>query len=243
MNMKIAARKIFLVLAIAAVLAAAFLLPLGRWTLQVVEWVRGAGLTGVSVYFATYVAAAVLLLPGSVLTLGAGFIYGPLRGTLLVSPASVAGATLAFFLGRSLARDWIAARVAKNAKFATMDEAVGKNGFKLVLLLRLSPVFPFSVLNYALGLTRVSARDYILGSFLGMLPGTFLYVYLGSLITNAAQLLSGHRPSGGVWQQILFWGGLVATVLVTTIITRIAKQALNEELSKSQSPASQDVTA
>jgi uncharacterized membrane protein YdjX (TVP38/TMEM64 family) len=241
--MKIITRKIFLVLAIAAVLTAAFFLPLGRWTLQVVEWVRGAGLVGVSVYFATYVAAAVLVIPGSVLTLGAGFLYGPLRGTLLVSPASVAGATLAFFLGRSLARDWIAARVARNAKFAAIDEAVAKNGFKLVLLLRLSPVFPFSVLNYALGLTRLSARDYILGSFLGMLPGTFLYVYLGSLITNAAKLLSGHRPSGGGWQQILFWGGLVATVLVTAIITRIAKEALNEELSKSHSPVSQDASA
>lgn len=213
-----------------AAAAAVLLLPVGRWTLAVVDWVVGAGAAGVGVYATTYVVAAVLLLPASLLTLGGGFLYGPLWGTLLVSPASVAGAALAFFLGRSLLRDAVAARIAAHPKFAAIDRAVGENGFKLVFLLRLSPVFPYSVLNYALGLTRVRARDYILGSFLGMLPGTFLYVYLGSLITDAAQLLSGHRASGGVWQQVLFWGGLVATVLVTTLVTKLAKRALDHEL-------------
>ncbi len=221
---------------VAGLLAAAYLLPLGQWALRLVEWVRSAGATGVAAYFLVYISAVVLLLPGSVLTLGAGFAYGPLYGTLFVSPTSVLGATLAFLLGRSVARNWIAARVARNPKFAAIDEAVGRDGFKIVLLLRLSPVFPFSLLNYALGLTRVRLRDYVLASFLGMLPGTVLYVYLGSLITSAAQLVSGQRPQGGMAQQLFFWGGLAATVLVTVLITRTARRALDNALARSSHP-------
>jgi len=229
-------RNAILAVLAAGVLAAAYLLPLGQWALSLVEWVRSAGATGVAAYFLVYVSAVVLLLPGSVLTLGAGFVYGPLYGTMFVSPASVLGATLAFLLGRSVARNWIAARVARNPKFAAIDEAVGRDGFKIVLLLRLSPVFPFSLLNYALGLTRVRLRDYVLASFLGMLPGTFLYVYLGSLITNTAQLVSGQRTQGGMAQQLFFWGGLAATVLVTVLITRTARRALDNALAKSSHP-------
>ncbi len=231
-------RYAILVVVVASVLAAAYLLPLGQWALRLVEWVRGAGTAGVVAYFLAYVSAVVLLLPGSVLTLGAGFVYGPLYGTMFVSPASVLGATLAFLLGRSVARNWIAARVARNPKFAAIDEAVGRDGFKIVLLLRLSPVFPFSLLNYALGLTRVRLRDYVLASFIGMLPGTFLYVYLGSLITNAAQLASGQRPEGGMAQQLFFWGGLAATVLVTVLITRTARRALDSALADRSHPNS-----
>ncbi|MCI0402939.1 MAG: TVP38/TMEM64 family protein [Acidobacteria bacterium] len=229
-------RNAILVLVAILALAAAYLLPLGQWALRLVEWVRGAGATGVVIYFLVYISATVLLLPGSILTLGAGFVYGPIFGTLFVSPASVLGATLAFLLGRSVARGWIAARVARNPKFAAIDEAVGRDGFKIVLLLRLSPVFPFSLLNYALGLTRVRLRDYVLASVIGMLPGTFLYVYLGSLITNAAQLVSGQRPQGGMAQQALFWGGLVATALVTALITRTARRALDTALAQNTRP-------
>ena len=205
-------------------------LPVNQWTLRLVEWIHGAGALGVLAYTLAYVLATVLLLPGSILTLGAGFAYGPVWGTLLVSPISVLAATLAFALGRTLARKWISRRMDQNPRFAAISEAIGASGFKIVLLLRLSPIFPFNLLNYALALTRMRLPDYVIASFLGMLPGTFLYVYLGSLVTNASELLSGKRPSLGAWGQLLYWGGLVATLLVVVLITRIARRALSRAL-------------
>ena len=209
--------------------AAAFVLPLRQWTLLLVEWIRGRGGIGAAVFAVTYVAATVLLFPASLLTLAAGFLYGPFWGMLLVSPTSVLASTIAFLLGRSVARDWIKRRIEENPRFAAVDSAVGENGFKVIFLLRLSPVFPFTLLNYALGLTRVRLRDFVLASFLGMLPGTFMYVYFGSSVANAAAFAGG-RPAGGPWQQVLFWGGLVATMLVVALVTRAARQALDRSL-------------
>ncbi len=220
----------FGILLAGGLLATLLLVPWSRWALLLVEWIRDAGLVGVIVYSIAYVAATLLLLPGSILTAGAGLAYGPLWGTLLVSPVSVLAATLAFLLGRGIARNWVARRIAQHPRFGAIDEAIGESGFKIILLLRLSPIFPFNLLNYALGLTRVSLRDYALASLLGMLPGTFLYVYLGSLVTSASELLSGKRPAMGLWEQILYWGGLAATLVVTVLITRMARQALNKAL-------------
>jgi uncharacterized membrane protein YdjX (TVP38/TMEM64 family) len=229
-DMNTRTRIIIALLLIAGLAAAAHFFPIGAWISFVIEWVRGAGNIGLLVYFLFYAFGVVLFLPGSLLTLGAGFLYGPILGTLLVSPASVAGATLAFLVGRFVARDWVARRIAASPKFAAIDEAIGKRGFYIVFLIRLSPIFPFTLLNYALGLTRVKLRDYVLASFLGMLPGTFLYVYFGSLITSVAQLLEGKRPAAGPWGEVLFFGGLAATVAVTWLITRIARQALDRAL-------------
>jgi uncharacterized membrane protein YdjX (TVP38/TMEM64 family) len=218
------------VVAAVAVAAALFLLPLDRWLLALVETMRAAGAGGALLYVVAYVVACVLFLPGSVLTLAAGFAYGPVQGTLLVMVASMLGATAAFVLGRTVLRGRIERRLAGHPRFAAVDRAVAAQGFKVVLLLRLSPLFPFNVLNYALGLTRVPLRTYALASLLGMFPGTLLYVYLGSLVTSAAQLASGQRPQGGPYGQLLFWGGLVATVLATVLITRTARRALQQTL-------------
>lgn len=220
---------IVLVVVLAVIVAAAVTLPLGEWSEQLVAWIRGAGMAGVAVYAAAYILSALLMLPGSILTFGAGFAYGPVFGTLLVSPVSVVAATLAFLLGRTVARGWVANRVERDPRFAAIDAAIGRQGFRVVALLRLTPVFPFSILNYALGLTQVRLRDYVLGSFVGMLPATFMYVYLGSLITNVGALTSG-SASGGLGRQVLYWTGLVATIVVTVVVTRIARRALRESL-------------
>ena len=231
-----AARIGFLIAILGVGAASLILLPLNRWTLALVEWIQGAGATGVLVYALVYVAATLLLVPGSLLTVGAGFAYGPIGGTLLVSPVSVIAALLAFWLGRFVARDWVARRVASNPKFASIDEAVARNSFKIILLLRLSPILPFNLLNYALGLARVRVRDYVLASFIGMLPGTFLYVYLGSLVTSASELASGRAPQAGPWGQILYWGGLVATIAATVWITRLSRKALQDALKQGPKP-------
>lgn len=216
-----------LAVAVVALAAAAALLPVGHWAGAVIERVRQAGASGVALFGAIYLIAPLLLMPASVLTLGAGFLYGPLRGTLLVSPLSVGAAAIAFLLGRTLTRRPVERRIAGDARFAAIDRAVGESGFRIVLLLRLSPVIPFVLLNYALGLTRVRFRTYLLASFIGMLPGTFLYVYLGSAATSAAQL-SQHR--GGPATRAAFWVGIAATIAVVFVLTRIARRALGRAL-------------
>lgn len=218
------------VVATAGLVLAFLLLPVNRWAVDLSGWIRGAGGLGVAVYALVYVIATILFVPGSILTVAAGFAYGPIWGTLLVSPVSVVAATAAFGLGRSAARSRVAGRVTKYPRLAVIDRAIGEDGFTIVLLLRLSPIVPFNLLNYALGLTRIKLRTYVLASFVGMLPGTFLHVYLGSLITNASELASGHRPSADVWGEVLYWGGLAATIVVTVLIAHIARRALNRAL-------------
>ncbi len=215
---------------VAGLLAAATQLPIERWALALVDWIGGAGALGVALFGITYVAAAVLLLPGWILTAGAGLAYGPAWGLLLASPVSVLAATAAFGVGRSVARRWVSRKVSVDPRFAAIDEAVGRSGFRIVFLLRLSPIFPFNLLNYALGLTRVRLRDYILASLLGMLPGTFLYVYLGSLVTSASEIAAGRRGPGGELRLALYLVGVAATLAVTVVVTRIARRALARAL-------------
>jgi pyruvate/2-oxoglutarate dehydrogenase complex dihydrolipoamide dehydrogenase (E3) component/uncharacterized membrane protein YdjX (TVP38/TMEM64 family) len=209
------------------------LLALGRWlnvqqyVLAFVAFVREAGLPGMALFVVAYVAATVLFVPGLLLTMGAGLAYGVALGVPLVWISANLGATAAFLLGRTLARDAIAQRVAGNARFAAIDRAVGREGFKIVLLTRLSPAFPFNLLNYAYGLTRVTLRDYVLATVIGMIPGTVMYVYLGSLLTDVAELAGGGRGGAAApwWLKLL---GFAATVAVTIVVTRVARRALDE---------------
>ncbi len=232
------ARIVVALLVVAALVTAAKLLPVNRWLLDFVAWVHDAGRGGVAVFVAAYVLACVLFLPGSILTLGAGFAYGVARGAPIVWVAANLGATLAFLLGRTVARGWVTARVAANPRFAAIDRAVGQQGFRIVLLTRLSPVFPFNLLNYAFGVTRVGLRDYVLGSMIGMLPGTVMYVYLGSLITSLTELASG-QPGGGTAKRVFYFVGLAATVAVTVVITRVARRALAEATASAPAPMPQ----
>ena len=147
------------------------LLPVRQYLVDALEWTQELGAWGPIFVSLFYIVACVLLLPGSVLTLGAGFLFGVPLGLLSAWTGATLGACAAFLVGRTLARDWVAGKVSGNPKFTAVDEAVGREGFKIVLLLRLSPVFPFNFLNYALGMTKVSFGKYALASFIGMLPG------------------------------------------------------------------------
>jgi uncharacterized membrane protein YdjX (TVP38/TMEM64 family) len=210
-----------------ALVAAGALLPVADWATALVDRARGAGPAGVAAFAAVYLIAPLLLLPASVLTLGAGFLFGPLWGIVFASPVSVGAASLAFLLGRTLARRSVERRVEGDARFAAVDRAVGEDGFKIVFLLRLSPVVPFNLLNYALGLTRIRFSTYLAASFLGMLPGTFLYVSLGSAAKSAAQLAGGHRGSE---TEIAFWLGIAATIAAVLVVARVARSALHRAL-------------
>ncbi len=196
---------------------------------RALEWIGDLGPAGAAAFVGIYVVACVLFIPGSILTLGAGAVYGVVRGSLLVSVASTLGATAAFLAGRYLARDWVARRIEGNERFRAIDRAVGREGWKIVGLTRLSPVFPFNLLNYAYGLTRVSLRDYVLASWIGMIPGTVMYVYLGSLAGSLATLdAGGGGRSRAQW--VLYVIGLAATVAVTVYVTRIARAALAQRV-------------
>src|SRR6059058_3147885 len=195
---------------------------------EALDWIGKLGPWGPVIFAGLYVVATVLFIPGSVLTLGAGAVFGVALGSVCVSISATLGATAAFLVGRYLARDAIARKIAKNEEFATIDRAVADEGWKIVLLTRLSPVFPFTLLNYAFGLTRVKLSHYVVASWLGMIPGTVMYVYLGSLINVGA---GGRQRTTGEW--VLYGVGLLATVTVTVFVTRLAKKALAKKISSS----------
>ncbi|MEN0110688.1 MAG: TVP38/TMEM64 family protein [Planctomycetota bacterium] len=210
---------------VAATLAAlAFREPLASGVESLLEQLRGLGPWGPVAFVLIYVAATVLMAPGAPLTLGAGLVWGVLGGTALVSIASVAGATAAFLVGRGAGRNWVDGLAARYPRFAAVDEAVGRSGWRIVLLTRLSPLFPFNALNYLYGATRVGLRDYVVASWIGMLPGTLLYVYLGAAAGRVVGAAS--TDSVSVAKQAVFYGGLLATLGVTVLATRLARQAL-----------------
>ena len=198
-------------------------------------WVESLGSIAPIAFIVLYNVATVLLIPGSLLTLGSGVLFGLVWGSVYVFFAATLGATLAFWLGRTVARDWVSKKISAYPKFAAIDKAVAKEGFKIVFLTRLSPLFPFNLLNYAFGITQVSLKDYVLGS-VGMIPGTILYVYIGSLIGSVAQIgMKGATldPQTQKLQWIAKIIGFIATIAVTVYITRIAKKALNDSISES----------
>jgi len=188
-------------------------------------WVVRLGPVAPLVYMAGYVVATLLFIPGSAITLGAGAAFGLVLGTALVSIASTTGAALAFLLARTVMRARVERWVAGNPKFAAIDRAVGVEGWKIVALTRLSPVFPFNLLNYAYGLTAARFWPYVLTSWITMLPGTVLYVYLGVAGADVAAAATGAADWGKTALQIV---GLAATLAVTLFITRIARRALRE---------------
>lgn len=212
-----------------ALAAIAGLVLFGRQIAGVVPrfaaWIDSLGPWGGLIFVLGYALAVVAFVPGSVLTLAGGAIFGVVRGTLFVFLGAVLGSTLAFLVARYVARRTIERRLKANPRFADLDRAVGDEGRKIVFLLRLSPVFPFTLLNYGLGLTRVRFVDYLIGS-LGMLPGTVLYVYYGRLLGDVAAVASGQPIEKGWGAYAGLLVGLAATVVVTVMVTRLARRAL-----------------
>jgi len=222
-------RLVVQVAVVVAVLAALVLLGrfAGGYVPRFAAWVESAGAWGPVLFILGYALAVVAFVPGSLLTLAAGAIFGLTRGVAYVFVAAVLGSSAAFLIARYAARAAIERRIAGNPRFAAIDRAIAAQGRRIVLLLRLSPVFPFNLLNYALGLTRVRFADALVAS-IGMLPGTFLYVYYGKLAGDVAALAGGAPVprDAGYWAVLAI--GLVATVAVTAVVTRIARRALRE---------------
>ena len=233
-------RVLLLLLLVAVAVASFVVFPVKDWLQSALEYIQafqegGSAHWGAAILAGMYILACVLFIPGSVLTLGAGFALGLIWGTVAVSVGATLGASAAFLIGRTIGRRWIEGKLSKNQKFNAIDEAVGKQGFKIVLLTRLSPIFPFNLLNFAFGTTKVSFRDYFLASWIGMIPGTIMYVYFGTTLKSLADVVAG-KVEGGLAQNIMLIVGLIATVIVTVFITRVARKALNETISGEENP-------
>jgi uncharacterized membrane protein YdjX (TVP38/TMEM64 family) len=200
----------------------------GEPLLELVRGLGGRGAAPAAIFIAVYILATIALVPGSLLTLAAGALFGLARGTIYVFAGATAGASLAFLIARYLARPMVERRLSGDDRFARLDRAVEREGGKIVLLLRLTPVIPFNLLNYGLGVTRVRFRDYLVAS-VGMLPGTVLYVYSGRVIGEITAIAAGAGVQRGPGSWIVLLLGLAATLALVVVVTRIARRALREE--------------
>ena len=219
-------RVILLVALLVAVGVGFFFLPLRQWFTQLEGHVQSLGTLGPAVVVLAYVLCTVLLIPASIITLGAGTLFGLKTGFIVVVIGANLGALCSFLLARTFLREKVAHWAQANAKFRFLDEAIGRQGFKMVLLTRLSPIFPFILLNYFLGLTAVRTGAYVLANLFGMLPATFLFVYIGAAARDA---IGGPTDtSADFYQQILKYVGLLATIGVVMLVTRMARRALRE---------------
>eukprot|EP00890_Picochlorum_soloecismus_P002495 jgi/Picsp_1/3246/NSC_06086-R1_snare associated golgi protein len=187
------------------------------------QTIENAGPFGPIIFVSLYALSAVFLVPASFLTIAAGFLFGPITGSVLVSVAATGGAALAFITGRYIARPLVEGKIQGDERFSAIDRAIAKEGSAVVFLLRLSPVFPYGLLNYALSLTSIRFFDYLIASWVGMLPGTIAYVALGSAGKAAAD-----GSSTSFWQILLYIVGALSTLGVTILISRVASKALRD---------------
>ncbi|HEX7227686.1 MAG TPA: TVP38/TMEM64 family protein, partial [Candidatus Binatia bacterium] len=193
-------KTIVVILMLSAIIAGVLFLPVRQWFIHFESYVQSLGAIGPVVVVLAYILFTVLFIPGSALTIGSGTLFGLTTGFVVVFLGANLGALCSFLLARTLLREKVARWAAANPKFRSLDQAIGKQGFKMVLLTRLSPVFPFVLLNYFLGLTAVRTGPYVLANLIGMLPATFLFVYIGAAARDA---LAGEMDaSAGFYQQI-----------------------------------------
>jgi uncharacterized membrane protein YdjX (TVP38/TMEM64 family) len=222
-------RIVVLVLIVVALFLVMKFLPVRYWLGIFNDWVGQMGVAAIFIFIGVYAVATVLLAPGAILTIGAGFAFGLWKGFLAVSAGATLGASLAFLVARFIARDKIEAIAQRNDKFRKVDNAIGRQGAKLIFLLRLSPVIPFNFSNYFYGLTGVKFWPYVLASWIGMMPGTFLYVYIGTASKVAVAAAAGGEAVKHGWQYWTFLSiGLAATIIVTVWVTKIARDALRK---------------
>ncbi|MGQ9588862.1 MAG: TVP38/TMEM64 family protein [Planctomycetota bacterium] len=211
---------------IAGVLVSLRGLPMETLVSALTGWIDGLGSWGPVVFAAAYVLASLLFVPGAALTLAAGAVFGIVGGTVTVSFASTIASACAFLIARYIARGAVARRADSAPKFGAIDRAVGEGGWKIVALLRLSPAVPFTLLNYLLGLTAIGFWPSTLASWISMLPGTLLYVYLGHVGKVGLEAASRGEAARSPAQLVLLIVGLLATLGVTVYTTRIARRAL-----------------
>jgi uncharacterized membrane protein YdjX (TVP38/TMEM64 family) len=217
-------------------LGAAFIVAVKYFNVQgllrsALSWIAGLGPWGPIIFIIIYIFATVLFVPGSILALGAGVLFGAIWGSVYVSIGATIGAASAFLIGRYLARGWVTKQIEGSDMFKAIDKAVAREGWKIVGLMQLSPLFPFNLLNYAFGVTQVSFKDYFFPTWIGIMPGTVLYVYIGSLTGDLAMSSMGMKEHSRTPIEWTFYAiSLIATVLVIIYVMHIVKKALANKI-------------
>lgn len=224
-------RLVVFAVVLAAVAMAALVLPVLPWLTRLFESIAALGPWGPVALIGVYIIACVFLIPASIPTFAAGILFGAFRGSLVAMAGGAVGACAAYWIGRFLARDWMARRIARSRRFTALDNAVDEHGLTVVVLSRLSPVAPYVLLNYAFGLTKVPFWKYLLGTILGVAPAMVMYVYVGAGLRSLAEITTyarGEEPTPPVYR-VFFWVGLVVTVIVTMLLMRLAQRVLRRE--------------
>lgn len=210
-------------------------LPVSEWIEQFRDWVAQQGVWGHVIFAAVYIVATVALAPGALLTLAAGFAFGLWAFPTVIIGATI-GAGLSFLIGRYLARSWVERQAARSRLFKAVDKAIESEGWKIVGLMRLSPLVPFNLQNYFFGITKVDFWPYLITSFFGIMPGTLLYVWIGSLGATAGSV-GASSDEASFYKTLALAVGLVATLAVTIIVSRKAQQKLREIGVEEEKPA------
>jgi uncharacterized membrane protein YdjX (TVP38/TMEM64 family) len=219
--------RILILVALAVTTAIVLLTGPARATVAaLLEWAREAGPIGLLVPAVAYLVAAALFLPVWPITMAVGFASGPLLGFAVAWPSSAVAGAIAFLVGRTVGRGPVSRAIAASPRLRALEDSIARQGFQTVVLLRLSPLFPYNLVNYALGTTRLRLRDFTLASAVGMVPSTLLYAYLGSLAASAADAAAGRTPPAGPASRALYWGGLAVATVATFLVTRAARRAL-----------------
>lgn len=218
-----------LIVVLLVLMLLAVFLPWQSWLSALYDWSQVHPNLAVIAFLGLIVLGMVLMVPVSIQAMAAGFIFGLSKGFLVMWLAGLVGFAAAFLIGRSLARPWIKTRVSQRPEFMAIDKAIHQRGLLVVILTRLAMILPYNLLNYSLGLTAVRLRDYLMGSAIGMLPGIFLFVFIGTTATDIAAIVSGELKLGDY--DLLIGGiGLLALAAAVTVITRVAQKTLKEEL-------------
>jgi uncharacterized membrane protein YdjX (TVP38/TMEM64 family) len=224
-------RLVVFAVVLAAVAMAALVLPILPWLTRLFESIAALGPWGPVALIGVYVFCCVFLIPASIPTFAAGILFGVFRGSLVAMAGGVLGACAAYWIGRFLARDWMARRIARSRRITALDNAADEHGLTVVILSRLSPIAPYVLLNYAFGLTKVSFWKYLLGTLVGVAPAMVMYVYVGAglrSLTEIASYAHGEGPAPPVYR-VFFWIGLAVTVIVTALLMRLAQRTLRRE--------------
>lgn len=205
-------------IAVAALIASWYLLPLKDWMDALEAHVKGMGLLGGILYVAVYVVASLLFVPGSILGLGAGYVFGITGGMAVVWVGVILAAAAGFLVARYLARDRVERLARRSAKFGALDAAIGMSGWKAVGLVRLAAVVPFSLANYFFGLTSVRFVPFVAATAVSMLPGLFFYVYVGA----AGKTLGEVQRSP--WEWVILGAAVLATAAMAVVLNRVTKK-------------------
>ena len=214
---------------VVALLTALWFLPLADWLDAAAQWNHSHPIAGAALYLLACVIAAILFLPGSLIAMSGGYLYGMPLGLGMAALGGALGAIVAFMNGRLFARGWAVAWLEGHPRLLALDRALFEQSFVIVILTRLSLVIPFSVLNYLYSVTGVKKVPYMVASAIGLIPMMALWAYVGTLAKNFDEILSGDLDSGAAGQ-VMFFVGLGAIILVVILMHRTASRVLKARL-------------